>query len=113
MEASRRLVDLFVTRPVSSQGKASIYPGVVQRADQVCRAILSGLATARDVAEPVRVRLKAPLIRPPRFGTVKEYRTWKSHRSARPPKWNALQWPLGVWLGLGTVLALWVKSLLS
>jgi hypothetical protein len=113
MEASRRLVDLFVTRPVLGQAKASIYPGVVQRADELCRAIMSGLATARDMAEPVRLRLKAPLIRPPRFGTVKEYRTWKSHRSARPQTWKALQWPLGVWLGIGAVLALWVKSLLA
>jgi hypothetical protein len=99
MAMSHRLAELFVARP-----------GVAERADQVCRAVNQAVATARDVTEPVRRRLEAPLIRPPRFESVKEYRTWKRQRSARPPAWNALQWPLGVWLGIAVVLALWLLS---
>jgi hypothetical protein len=99
---SHRLAELFVARP-----------GVAERADQISRAVNQAVATAREVSEPVRRRLEAPLIRPQRFESVKDYRTWKRHRSACPPKWNALQWPLGIWLGIGAVLALWVKSLLS
>jgi len=60
----------------------------------------------------VRTRLNAPPIAPPRFGMVKEYRTWKARRRARPQVWDALQWPLGVWLVIGVVLILWMRSAL-
>lgn len=113
MQASRHSIDLFVARSVFVQVKALIYPGVKQRADQACRAIMLGLTLIRDVAGPVRHRLNAPLIGPPRFGTAREYRRWKAHRSARPQTWNALQWPLGVWFLIGVALIFWVKSVLS
>jgi hypothetical protein len=79
----------------------------------VYRAVNQAVATAREATEPMRRRLEAPLVRPQRFESGKEYRTWKRERSAHPPRWSPLQWPLGVWLGIGAVLALWVKSLLS
>jgi hypothetical protein len=102
----RHRVDLFVARSVMS-------PNVKQRAVEACGAIMSGLARGRDVAEPVRDRLNAPLIGPPRFGTAREYRTWKETRRARPRTWTALQWPLGIWLVIGVAVVFWVKSLLS
>jgi len=77
------------------------------------RAIVKGLAMIKAISEPLRSRLKAPLIPPPHFGSAREYRTWKASRSARPQTPGPLQWPLGVWLLLGLVLTLWVGSFLS
>lgn len=74
------------------------------------RAILSGLTMVKDISEPVRSRLNAPLLGPPRFGSAREYRTWKASRSVQPKTWSPLQWPLGVWLLLGLVMILWVSS---
>jgi hypothetical protein len=96
MAISQRFAELFAARP-----------------DQIGRAVSQAVATAREVAEPVRRRLEAPLVPPPRFDSAKDYRTWKRERSARPPRWSALQWPLGIWLGIAALLALWVKSVLS
>lgn len=77
------------------------------------RAILSGIVLVKDMSEPLRSRLKAPLVGPPRFGSVREYRRWKARRSTNPNSWKPLQWPLGVWLLLGLVLILWVKSFIA
>jgi|RhiMetdeSRZDD1v2_1073273.scaffolds.fasta_scaffold205807_2 hypothetical protein len=77
------------------------------------RVILSGLDTVKDMSEPVRNRLSAPLVGPPRFGSAREYRTWKASRAAQPKTWHPLHWPLGVWLLLGLVLILWVRSLIA
>jgi hypothetical protein len=74
------------------------------------RAILSGLTIVKDMSEPVRSRLNAPLLGPPRFGSAREYRNWKASRGAEPPTWRPLQWPLGVWLLLGLGMILWVSS---
>lgn len=93
MPMTHRLAELFAARP-----------------EQISRMVNQAVATALEVTEPLRRRLEAPLIRPQRFESAKEYRTWKRERGARPPRWNALQWPLGVWLGIGTVLALWALS---
>lgn len=84
------------------QAKTVIYPSVKRATTK-----------ARELAEPVRVRLNAPLVGPRRFGTFREYRTWKAQRAARPPIWNALQWPLGVWFLIGVALTAWVKSVLT
>jgi len=77
------------------------------------RAILSGLTIVKDMSEPVRSRLTAPLLGPPRFESAREYRTWKASRSAQPKTWRPLQWPLGVWLLLGLVMILWVSSFIA
>ncbi|MGH7266367.1 MAG: hypothetical protein ACREMB_16195 [Candidatus Rokuibacteriota bacterium] len=103
---------LSVARSMIHQTSASIYPLAKQRADQARRGITRGLAQARQLAEPVRDRLNAPLIRPPRFGTVKQYRMWRETRAARPQAWNVVHWPLGVWLVIGIALIFSVKSLL-
>ena len=81
--------------------------------NDACRAILSGLAMVKDMSEPVRSRLKAPLLGPPRFRSAREYRTWRASRSAQPKTWKPLQWPLGVWLLLGLMLILWVRSFIA
>jgi len=77
------------------------------------RAILSGVAMVTEMSEPVRSRLWAPLIPPPHFRSVREYRAWKTSRDAQPTMWRPLQWPLGVWLALGLVLMWWVGSFLA
>jgi hypothetical protein len=105
MAASRHLVDLFAA-PMTS-------PQVKQGVEEMRRAILTGLARGQDVAEPVRKRLNAPLVGPPRFGTAREYRTWKEQRRTRPQKRSALHWPLGVWLVIGVAVVVWLSSLLS
>ena len=74
------------------------------------RVLLTGLATVKDMSEPVRNRLNAPLVRPPQFGSAREYRNWKASRTAQPKRWQPLQWPLGVWLLLGVIVILWVSS---
>ena len=113
MATSRHTLHPFLPPAVFIPARTVISPRATQRAADLCRAIVAGLAIARDAIEPVRVRINAPLIAPPRFGTVKEYRTWKARRRARPVIWNALQWPLGVWLVIGVTLIMWMKSALS
>jgi hypothetical protein len=103
---------LSAARTMLHQTTVTLYPLAKQRADRARRRITRGLAQARELAEPVRDRLNAPLIRPPRFGTVKQYRTWREARASRPQVWNAVHWPLGVWLVIGLVLIVSVKSLL-
>jgi hypothetical protein len=88
-------------------------PQLKQGLAEVGRAISTGLARGQDAAEPVRKRLGEPLVGPPRFGTAREYRTWKAQRRTQPQKLSALQWPLGVWLAIGVAVTLWVGSLLS
>ena len=105
MASSRHLVDLFAA-PLAS-------PQVNQSVEDVRRAILTGLARGQDVAEPVRKRLNAPLVGPPRFETAREYRAWREQRRTQPGKRSALQWPLGVWLAIGAGVVFWVSSLLS
>jgi hypothetical protein len=83
------------------------------RAAHLRRAVVAGLTTAREAIGPVRVRINAPLLAPPRFGTVKEYRAWKARRRARPLIGSALQWPLGVWVVIGVTLVMWLRSALS
>jgi hypothetical protein len=105
MAASRHLSNLFTAPLTAAQLK--------QTMDEVRQAILAGVVRGQDVAEPVRKRLNAPLVGPPRFETAREYRTWREQRRTQPGKRSALQWPLGVWLAIGVVVILWVSALLS
>lgn len=104
MKTAHHSINLLSTPPLT-------HPALVagaRIATQAWRAMSSALATARDLSEPLVSRLKAPLIGPARFGSAREYRTWKKVRSARPPAPSPLQWPLGVWLliGLGVTVCL-------
>jgi hypothetical protein len=103
---------LSTARAMLSQTTATIYPLARERAHRARHRITRGLAQARVLAEPVRDRLNAPLIRPPRFGTVKQYRTWRETRGSRPQAWNAVHWPLGIWLVIALALIVSVRSLL-
>ncbi|HEY7676978.1 MAG TPA: hypothetical protein VIG69_07885 [Candidatus Methylomirabilis sp.] len=84
-----------------------------QTLEEVRRLIAIGLARGQDAAGPVRKRLNAPLVGPPRFGTAREYRTWREQRRTQPKTPGALHWPLGVWLAIGVAVTLWLGSLLS
>src|SRR5262245_41238166 len=87
-------------------------PQLKQSMEEVRRVIAIGLARGQGAAETIRRRLNAPLVGPPRFGTAREYRTWKKQRGTKPPKLGALHWPLGVWLAIGVAVTLWLSSLL-
>lgn len=113
MAASRHSLHSFISPEVLVSAKRETSARAKQRAAHLRRAIVAGLATAHEALEPVRVRINAPLIAPPRFGTVKEYRAWKARRRARPLIGTALQWPLGVWVVIGVTLVMWMKSALS
>ncbi len=113
MAASRHSLHSFIPPAAFVRATAETDARATQRAARLRRAIVVGLATAREAIGPVRVRINAPLIAPPRFGTVKEYRAWKARRRARPLIGNALQWPLGVWVVIGVTLVMWIKSALS
>ena len=104
MPERRPLVNLLAAPLTSAQLK--------QTMDDVRQAIVTGLARGQDAADPLRKRLNAPLVGPPRFGTAREYRTWRDLRRTRPAKASALQWPLGVWLAIGIAVTLFLSSLL-
>jgi hypothetical protein len=110
MRVFQQPFDLLGTTPLVQH--AAVRAGARVLSD-VRDGALKAVAVIAAVWEPVGRRLKAPLIPPQQFGSVREYRMWKASRATRPQSAGPLQWPLGVWLLIGLVLTAWIGAKLS